>query len=327
MVNDQVSHYSVWRAVTEIPGTGGGTDGSEAAKTSSGDKDSRLVTLSNVAADFSGPGFRIERTPAGDFFWEWVGNQNAFTLPGYSMTVPTLFDSTGDDPAVHYFQVIAHESMSGHYWISAPHDGFSIDNLAPDAPLALNAWRDLTVLQLEWNPAEEPVPDFSHYDVHRSETPGVTPGGAQFLLSTTEPGCEDPTAVYSKTYYYVVTAVDTHGNHSDVSNEVEVVNIITAAGDSPVPKVFSVLPNVPNPFTTSTELRFDLPQRADVSIELFDVKGRRVSVWSLPDVAPGRQLVQYNGRDASGRLLPSGVYFYRISVPGAVQVRKMVLTR
>jgi hypothetical protein len=327
MVNDQVSHYSVWRAVTEIPGTGGGTDGSEALKTSGGDSDPRLVTLPDVTVDFPGPGFRVEHTPAGDFYWEWVGNQNAYTLLGYSMTVPTTYDSTGADPAVHHFQVIAHGIIESVYWISAPHPGYSVDNLPPGTPLFLNAWRDLAVLQLAWNPAEETDPDFSHYAVHRSENPGVPPDGAHFLLATTETGCEDLTAVYSKTYYYVVTAADIHGNNSEVSNEVEVENIVTAIGDSPVPKVFAVLPNVPNPFTAGTELRFDLPQRADVTIELFDVKGRRVSSRVLSDVAPGRQSVRFSGRDAAGRLLPSGVYFYRISVPGAVQVRKMVITR
>jgi hypothetical protein len=86
--------------------------------------------------------------------------------------------------------------MESDYWISGPHPGYSVDNLPPGTPLFLNAWRDLAALLLEWNPSEETAPDFSHYAVYRSETPGVTPDGGSFLLTTTETGCEDPTAVY-----------------------------------------------------------------------------------------------------------------------------------
>jgi hypothetical protein len=313
-----VTYYSVWRSMAEIPGL----------PAPSAADNSCLISPSDVSADFSGPGYWIEHTPTGDYYWAWVGNQNAYNLYGYAYSAPTFYDSTGADPAVHHFQVIAHGDNSSELWISAPHAGYSVDNIAPPgAPQNLTAWREITELRLEWTQPTVSAPDFSHYAVYRDESPGVTPGVAYLITTTGDTTCVDTGAVYAETYYYVVTAVDIHGNQSSVSNEVEVENTVISVDDVPAPSIFTVYPNVPNPFNGETQLRFELPERTDVSFEVFDVKGRRVWSWNVEDLPPGLQSIPFAGRDGAGRLLPSGVYFYRISVPGYNQVRKMVITR
>jgi hypothetical protein len=74
-----------------------------------------------------------------------------------------------------------------------------------------------------------------------------------------------------------------------------------------VPDEFSLSANYPNPFRTSTEIRFGLPQAAEVSLEVYDLLGRRVAVLASERMQAGFHRVHLNGAELS-----SGVYVYRL---------------
>jgi len=96
---------------------------------------------------------------------------------------------------------------------------------------------------------------------------------------------------------------------------------------TPAPGALEVMSNVPNPFAAATTLRFALARPADVTVEVFDVSGRRISVDRLSGMSEGTHAVAFVGKNAIGQALPSGVYFYRVSALGEVQTRKMVIAR
>ena len=85
--------------------------------------------------------------------------------------------------------------------------------------------------------------------------------------------------------------------------------------------------NVPNPVTTTTEISFTTPQRAAVSLEIFDVNGKLVRTLVNESLAAGEHSAEWNGRDESGRRLPSGTYTYRLSSGSVVLTKSMILTR
>lgn len=81
----------------------------------------------------------------------------------------------------------------------------------------------------------------------------------------------------------------------------------------------------PNPFSATAWVDVDLATPSAVSIDVFDVAGRRVRSLSLRDVRSQR--VEFDGHDSANRLLPSGVYFYRVQAAGETVTRKMVIAR
>lgn len=84
----------------------------------------------------------------------------------------------------------------------------------------------------------------------------------------------------------------------------------------------------PNPFNPSTEIPFELPRRAEVSIDIFDAAGRYIATAVNAVFGEGYHTVPWNGRDARGAAVASGVYFYRLDIEdGTSLVRKMVLLR
>jgi FlgD Ig-like domain len=81
----------------------------------------------------------------------------------------------------------------------------------------------------------------------------------------------------------------------------------------------------PNPFATSTTIRFALPRRADVTLEVFDLQGGKVRTLVNENRGEGRHFVIWDGTSDEGKTLPAGLYFYRLSVEGATYSRRVAL--
>ncbi len=87
-------------------------------------------------------------------------------------------------------------------------------------------------------------------------------------------------------------------------------------------------PAAPSPFSGRTGFIFYVPAPGGrVRLEVFDVVGRRARVLHDAPAAPGRHALGWDGRDDSGRRLPSGVYFARLSLGDDTRTRRIVLTR
>ncbi|MCH7548671.1 MAG: aryl-sulfate sulfotransferase [Candidatus Krumholzibacteriota bacterium] len=86
-------------------------------------------------------------------------------------------------------------------------------------------------------------------------------------------------------------------------------------------------PNRPNPFNPSTVIGYEVPPGSAISIKIYDVAGRLVATLMDQAVSPGTGSVTWNGRDNRGRIVPSGVYFYKLHADGTAQTRKMILMK
>jgi hypothetical protein len=86
--------------------------------------------------------------------------------------------------------------------------------------------------------------------------------------------------------------------------------------------------NYPNPFTGQTTVRVHGREGARAELSVFDAAGRRVAELFPSEVMScDEEDVSWDGSGDSGRALPSGVYFVRLRVAGAVQTRKITLVR
>ncbi|MFQ6105349.1 MAG: FlgD immunoglobulin-like domain containing protein [Candidatus Glassbacteria bacterium] len=90
-----------------------------------------------------------------------------------------------------------------------------------------------------------------------------------------------------------------------------------------------LMQNNPNPFNPHTELVVIVPygSEQDLILRIYDSRGRVVSVLYEGAISPGRHVFAWDGRDKSGRKLPSGVYFSVVETPSSRAVRKMVMMK
>jgi len=95
-----------------------------------------------------------------------------------------------------------------------------------------------------------------------------------------------------------------------------------------LPLQFSLLQNMPNPFNPSTTISYRLNARIPVQLTIYNTLGQKVIDLVKENQLPGLHSVQWNGTDQVGRLLPSGVYYYRLCTStGASQTCKMILLK
>jgi len=86
--------------------------------------------------------------------------------------------------------------------------------------------------------------------------------------------------------------------------------------------------NTPNPLNPRTTIRYELPERAPVTLRIFDLSGRLVDVLVEGEVlTAGTHTATWTGRDSQGRAMPSGTYFYRLEAGGYSETRRMTLIR
>lgn len=92
----------------------------------------------------------------------------------------------------------------------------------------------------------------------------------------------------------------------------------TGTDDGPVrvPVSLQLYGNYPNPFNPGTAILFSLPAPQYTEVKIYDLLGRKIAVLARRVLPQGLHRLQWDGRDSQGRLLPGGVYLYRI-VSGA----------
>ena len=94
------------------------------------------------------------------------------------------------------------------------------------------------------------------------------------------------------------------------------------AEDVTLAENFALYQNYPNPFNPSTEIRFSIAKDSDVKLSVYNIKGEFVASLKEGKMAKGAHSVNF---DATA--LNSGVYFCKLTVNGATQAKKMVLTK
>ncbi len=101
------------------------------------------------------------------------------------------------------------------------------------------------------------------------------------------------------------------------------------AGRSELPKAFALAQNTPNPFNPATTISYSVPegQTADVSLKVYDIRGRLVSTLVAEIKTAGTYTVFWDGINNAGQKVASGVYFYRLQAGEFTQTRKMVLLK
>ena len=78
-----------------------------------------------------------------------------------------------------------------------------------------------------------------------------------------------------------------------------------------VPKVYRLDQNFPNPFNPTTNIRFDISHTGFAKLVVYDILGREINTLVSENVKAGEYRVSFNASN-----LPSGVYFYRLTVTG-----------
>lgn len=109
--------------------------------------------------------------------------------------------------------------------------------------------------------------------------------------------------------------------------------VVIPTGEGPIlPTDFKLEQNFPNPFNSSTTIRFEVPfnqggATVQTTLKVYNILGQKVRVLLDQPRLPGIYQVTWDGRDDSGDAVASGLYFYRLTVGKNSESKKMTLLK
>jgi len=122
-------------------------------------------------------------------------------------------------------------------------------------------------------------------------------------------------------YYYRLEAVDINGR-------IEASGLEASAEALPLPTDYELGQNFPNPFNPVTRLELKLPETGQVTVAIFNARGREVArILDHEKMEAGVYQLTWNGSNSSGQPMPSGIYFCRLQANGNQHIVKMLLLK
>lgn len=107
----------------------------------------------------------------------------------------------------------------------------------------------------------------------------------------------------------------------------EYIIVVSVEEDDLTPVTTKLHANYPNPFNPDTVIFFTLERTDRVTIEIFDIRGKRVKILVDEVLTSGMHQTVWRGNDNMGKQMPSGVYFYRMTTSDHNEIRKMILIK
>ncbi|MBU8921422.1 MAG: T9SS type A sorting domain-containing protein [Bacteroidales bacterium] len=100
-----------------------------------------------------------------------------------------------------------------------------------------------------------------------------------------------------------------------------------ASGKEESPVAFTLSQNYPNPFNPNTTIEYNLVRDCHVKLDIYNIAGQRIVTLKDQGEKAGPGVASWNGKDFNGSDVVSGVYFYKLTVGGETQYKKMILMR
>lgn len=304
-----ITEYGVWRR--EKPAGAQGIVGPDPNAIVVAD---RAAMIGNIAGLKAGTRFFEASTMN---HWDFVGNVIARSEARYGFVSPTLVDSL-----VYQFMVSAHTANPLVFGNSNVVEGFSVDNLAPNAVTLAGAPQSGFV-ELNWTEPDNEEAKF--YSVYRRLSSEPSFGAALATVGARE--YRDTDIQKSTSYVYAITATDFGSNESERSNELDVTTTAVAGQGVELPTSYALNNNYPNPFNPTTMISYQIPKAGEVKLTIINSLGQKVKTLVAGQVAAGYHQALWDARDDSGVLVGSGTYLYRIEAGSFVQTKKLVLMK
>ncbi|MDP8232276.1 MAG: T9SS type A sorting domain-containing protein [Candidatus Zophobacter franzmannii] len=85
--------------------------------------------------------------------------------------------------------------------------------------------------------------------------------------------------------------------------------------------------NYPNPFNPTTTISYNIANESDVKLEVYNIRGQKVTTVVNERMQPGYHSVIWDGKDKHNKQVSSGVYFYRLKADHKTLTKKMMLLK
>ncbi|HNX01639.1 MAG TPA: FlgD immunoglobulin-like domain containing protein, partial [Candidatus Cloacimonadota bacterium] len=272
------------------------------------------VTESNIAFSWQGQSELdfVERAMTPDYNGTTLAIQD---VESQSIELTTTLNTAWNQPELELVAFIQDPATKVIY------QGFviSLPDLLPQyqasAPISLQATQDGAVVHLAWTQPTDNA-GLSGYLIYRD---GVLIHTITHPTSSTY----DDVAVDGNRSYYVKALYG-----PAISGQSNTFTLEVSASDPVATPVLSSLTgNYPNPFLSSTSIRYEMKNDAKVSLAIYNIKGQLVRVLENGMKTTGSHNVVWDGTDKNGNKLASGVYIVQFNTGNVKQSQKVIMMK
>lgn len=162
----------------------------------------------------------------------------------------------------------------------------------------------------------------NYYSIAMAEESNLDETNSGFYSATL------PVQTGASALYYYITATDEKGERRHPYNAPSKSFEILKNGDiTTLPDDYLLYQNYPNPFNPGTEIKFNIKQRANVSLKIYNSLGQLVTTLMNKALNPDSYSVSWNGLDNDGKKCSSGLYYYRLDADKYSETKKMMLIK
>ncbi len=119
--------------------------------------------------------------------------------------------------------------------------------------------------------------------------------------------------------------MDDYEDHSSNFTIQELVLEITESSE--IPTFLNFISNFPNPFNRATSIQYDISQKSQVIITIYNMLGNKIFQLDEGLKEAGTHMLRWHGIDGSGNSLSAGIYLYHIRAGQFSKTKKMVLMK
>ena len=151
-------------------------------------------------------------------------------------------------------------------------------------------------------------------------------GWTQFYVDVTVPGNPNVKSLSIRPHVYSLFTGTVY--YDDVT--VQVIGTATGVSGNNgkgIPRTIELANNYPNPFNPTTVIQYATPRADQALLEIYNPLGQRVRTLVQGVISPGYHEAVWDGRNESGQLVQSGVYFYRLRTGETSLVKKMMFIK
>ena len=94
-----------------------------------------------------------------------------------------------------------------------------------------------------------------------------------------------------------------------------------------IPDKFLVTDNYPNPFNSTTIIKYEIPYLMDVNIQIYNLLGRKIYNSNKTKVSPGKYKFIWGGKNELGEKVSTGVYFLQVQAGDNIHMQKLLLLK
>ena len=252
--------------------------------------------------------------------WIGLGSIGADGQSTYFFEATTNRDSSNFDDGLTNFRVMAQNYVLDFTFYSDDLAGYSVDNIIPSIPTNLSAGYEGNHIRITWDHISDN--DFQYYVLERDiENDFLSPQAIELINNQ----YLDEDVEIDQVYYYRIKSFDSNGNSSEFSNIVNTSGLSSYNIDTPYS--FSLSQNYPNPFNPKTNIKFELEKSKDILVYIVNIKGLEIVTLLDGNFKSGSHVVEWNGTNSAGEIVPAGVYFYSLVYDNTRITKKMIFMK